>query len=152
LNRGAVFAIAPVLALVTVVGVEAQDISRQPGGNYPPLDLSIAQVWSGGYWKQDETGGYLRFVVTRQGFEHLSNQLYIEWVEFGDAPGKERIVATRPVSELNDPPVLVFKAPVCTDAPVCKTIELETVHTYTQQSGLVRIRLKGVGIYDIVSK
>ncbi len=145
------------LAFGAVVRGQAQDVPhqdalRQDGAPYPPLGLSIAQVWSGGFWKEDGAEGYLRFVVTVRGFEHLSNQLYIEWIEFGDAPGEARIVAVRPVSALNDPAVLVFGIPVCTNMPACKTIELETTHTYTQQSGLVRIRLKGVGVYDILSR
>jgi len=151
---GVVLALA--LALGAAVTVKAQDASsqegRQAGMAYPPLDLSISQVWSGGFWKEGTAEGYFRFVVTSKGFEHLSNQLYIEWIEFGDAPGAARIVAREPVSALNNPSVLVFKAPSCIDTPACKTIELETIHTYTQQPALVRIRLKGVGIYDILSR
>ncbi|VAX14143.1 hypothetical protein MNBD_GAMMA24-690, partial [hydrothermal vent metagenome] len=119
---------------------------------YLPLDLSIAQVRSAGFWQQGVAQGYFRFVVTSRGFEHLSNQLYIEWIEIDDAPGQARIVARVPVTALNEPGVLVFTAPVCTNGPACTTLEVKTLHTYTQQPSFVRIRLKGVGIYDIVPR
>ncbi len=115
-------------------------------------DLAITQVWSGGFWQVAEVDGYIRFVVTSSGFEHVSNQLYIEWISNGAAPGEATLETRVSVTELNDADFWAFSAPTCLIEPQCQTFRIEATHTYSLQSGEFELRLTGIGTYQIEQK
>jgi len=151
--------LAMVVALLPASGAVAQDQGTQDQDSngdrrvyYSPLAPSIAQVRSAGFWQQGTKRGYFRFVVTSRGFEHVANQLFIEWIKEGHFPAATRVLTRVAVSEINNSSTLVFGAPVCVTLPQCDIIELETTNTYSGQTAVVRIRLNGIGDYEIALK
>ncbi len=113
------------------------------------LDVSIARVWSGGFWEEGTRRGYFRLVVTGRGYEHVANQLFIQWIEQGDRETGPRLVAQRPLTRVNDPAVFVFDLPRCTLRPQCTSLELDVRHTYTYEEQKLLIRLLGLGAYEV---
>lgn len=45
------------------------------------LDPAIETVVSGGYWQAGEKEGSYRLVVIQQGWEHITNHVYLQWLE-----------------------------------------------------------------------
>lgn len=107
----------------------------------PEVDGSVVQVWSGGYWVSGGLSGNYRFIVTQQGFEHLSNALFIQWIAEDLA---RSVVAETAVSELNGNAIYVFGAPACNEF-VCDTATLDVQNSYSLEKSVLNLRIKAPG-------
>lgn len=50
------------------------------------IPLNVIKIVTKGYWQTPSTDGYYRIIVTQQGWEHLSNQLAVEWIQTPQEP------------------------------------------------------------------
>ncbi len=110
------------------------------------LNTLIAQVWSGGYWEDNDRRGHIRFIVTTQGFERVTNQLFVQWIEQIDGTDKTRLLEQASITEVNDL-FYVFGVPQCIGSPQCTNSRLALTHTYTYETSNLNIHLTGVGSY-----
>ena len=58
----------------------------------PTVSPSIRAVVSGGYWKQSDRVGTYRAIVTCEGWEQVSCQLFVQWVAEPKSPEAEQTV------------------------------------------------------------
>ncbi len=57
---------------------------------------------SGGYWERGEQDGTFRVIILLEGWEHLSNRVFLQWVRC-DGDNQSLIVEkTVPIKEIND--------------------------------------------------
>lgn len=44
------------------------------------LDITIETIASGGFWQKGDVDGSYRVVILLEGWEHLSNKVFLQWV------------------------------------------------------------------------
>ena len=67
------------------------------------LPSSIVALRSGGYWEKQEKHGIYRVVVNNNGWEHVSSQVAVQWIDDGNPEiGDQGAISTVPVKEIND--------------------------------------------------
>lgn len=103
----------------------------------PKITMNVVHVWSGGHWMADGLSGGYRIIVTQQGFEHISNSLFIQWISDNHP---RSIVGEIDIPELSDSSMYSFGVPVCADMS-CKSMSLETTHTYSNEKRLLNIHV-----------
>lgn len=113
----------------------------------PKIDPEIVSVRSGGAWVDTKSEGFYRFIVTRRGFDHVSNQLFVQWIVPGMGPEISRIGASVGIDEINEGGWYVFDLPSCAVPSVCSNIELEVTHTYSGEEKTITLRFPSVGQY-----
>jgi hypothetical protein len=97
-----------------------------------------------GTWEDGDRYGALRFVVTTRGFDHLSNGLYVQWLDYDETTTVRAEIA---VAELNDGFWYLFGPPTC-DTPACDVISVATTHKHSMQERAARITLSEIGAYE----
>src|SRR5947208_6198917 len=95
---------------------------------------------------RDPSGsGQFRVVVVNQGFEHVSSEVYVQWIEWNeDGP---RLLESVLVKELSSGFWSVGK-PVMTSRKNC-SMQLEAAHTYTSEDARFVLRAAGRGKYSL---
>ncbi len=66
------------------------------------LDVAIHTVVAGGHWSDGAQEGSFRVIVTEAGVEHVSQQLYLQWLATDADTGSTEVAATVPVDEINE--------------------------------------------------
>jgi hypothetical protein len=61
------------------------------------LPANLVQVVSGGDWKDGEKHGFVRFSTFEYGFDHLSQQIVVEWIQHPTDPNERASVVSRMV-------------------------------------------------------
>jgi hypothetical protein len=90
-------AAALLLQLSVAARAQAQDALLNDVRSLPP---HVHSVLSGGYWKHDNQEGFYRIVVLAVGWEHVTQQLYVQWVSTDQDTRDHKIVRTVNVTEL----------------------------------------------------
>ncbi len=145
-----------ILSLILLLAANNAQAQTAPTNDLKPklaeqamsLNTSIAQVWSGGYWTENARWGHIRYIVTTQGFEHVTNKLFVQWMEQIDGTDEVRLLEQISITEVNDL-FYVFGVPQCVGSPQCTNSRLALTHTYTYETSNLNIRLTGVGSYEI---
>lgn len=128
-----------------LAGVETLPASAQ--AEVPKIDADIVAVGTAGGWVDNEEQGFYRFIVTSKGFEHISNQLFIQWVVPGAGPRFSTIRAGVGIEEFNKGGWYVFGIPTCIDPSSCTGFELEVTHTYSGERKNIKLNFPAVGQY-----
>lgn len=63
-----------IIYCLLTLNLKAQQSSYQ-------IDPSVAFVTTGNYWENSEISGIYRVLVINQGFEHVSSDVYIQWLQ-----------------------------------------------------------------------
>jgi hypothetical protein len=58
----------------------------------PPLDPSVVEIRTAGWWEEAGQGGTYRVVVRHTGVEHINTSVQVEWLMQADAYPTERVV------------------------------------------------------------
>lgn len=80
------------------VGTQAQEESDEQA-NHVPADVET--IVSGGFWREGQRDGRFRLVVKIEGWEHLANRVFLEWIEEVGDLRTAKVVKALPVKELN---------------------------------------------------
>ena len=67
----------------------------------PELAATFVEVKTGGYWESDSARGSYRAIIENRGIEHVSSQLWIEWVADPTPTTPAQIVASVLVEEVS---------------------------------------------------
>ena len=59
----------------------------------PTVDPHIADVRTGGYWKEDGRDGHYRVVLSHGGWEEINTTVLLEWIATGRGEDRESTVA-----------------------------------------------------------
>lgn len=73
------------------------------GQDAPVVDPRVSGVVSGGWWDTDSKEGQLRLVVVSEGWEHLRSAHYLQWVAAPDSTGRQEIVSSVRLDEIDVP-------------------------------------------------
>ena len=120
------------LALTSALYAQAQ---------VPEVPAEVVEVRSFGTWEAAEQSGHYRLVVTRSGFEHVTGEVYLEWIAETEE-GPVRVEATS-VTEVNEAGTFAVGIEVVERDEV--TVRL--TNAYTQESSLLRICPGSPGVY-----
>ena len=121
-----------------------------------PADLAF--VSSGGYWEAGAERGQYRLLVFSNGFEHIISTVFVQWIRdphSAEAPGETAaVVATVPVSEVNDQLTWSLGAPSVTSSPAgtTATLEMANSHLPDQAPRVCTLRLGQPGRYTASCK
>lgn len=77
--------------LLVVVSAFAQD-DDQFSSDITKLRTDLEAVASGGHWQRDGQEGTFRLVIRLVGFEHLRNQVYLQWIRQSDDPDQPSVI------------------------------------------------------------
>lgn len=78
--------------LFTIGSFTATTLAMEEPAQIP---LDVDNVVSGGWWKEGDKEGYLRFCAFQRGHEHVSHQVVIEWVEETGNPEEKNSIVSR---------------------------------------------------------
>ena len=109
------------------------------------VEASLSSAATGGTWEAGGKKGQYRVVVFSSGLEHVSSQVYLQWLEEGRA---SRVVRSIRVGELSSGSWSVGE-PVFSQAAGGGTIELEATNPYTLESSRFALKPGEVGAYSI---
>ncbi len=79
------------ICLVCVAQLSAQD-TAQFASELSTLTPQIESVASGGHWKRDAAEGMFRLIVRIVGYEHIRNQVFLQWIRESDDPEHPNVV------------------------------------------------------------
>lgn len=100
------------------------------------VPLSVTSVATSGYWEANGQSGRYRVVITEEGWEHVTNRLFVEWI-------------TEPRSK-DQPPMLI--STVEPDLPFGQSVAAFSATTKKLLPGCLKISLTGVVSADPSSK
>ncbi len=129
-----------VLTLLAPFGTPAADAAfRIAAGRLAP---SLAAVVS---CSPNPGDGQLRVVVFERGFEHVSSEVYLQWIQQTETG--PRLLKSTPVAELSTG-LWSIGQPVIISKGEC-AIRLDATHTYSNEAASFRLRPRGLGRYAI---
>jgi hypothetical protein len=66
------------------------------------IATDIETIISGGYWKQGQEEGHFRLILKLEGWEHLANRAFLQWVKQGNERGASVVLKSVPIREINN--------------------------------------------------
>ncbi len=66
------------------------------------LSANVHAVVSGGYWSHGGREGFFRTVVMAGGVEHVSHELYLQWLQIDPGTQSYKVIKTAGIPQIND--------------------------------------------------
>lgn len=120
-----------------------------PNQEYPELSPQIENVVSGGYWKTESQDGRYRIIVVNSGWEHVTSQVFIEWLATIPEQRKVDAIKSVPVKELNNGFLSVGR-PEMLEIGVNPIVGFTAVNSYSNETIELNIKLGLPGSYQVV--
>jgi hypothetical protein len=95
------------------------------------LTGNVREVKSAGRWRTATAMGVYRVIVVRDGYEHIADRLYIQWLSNASDDASPRVLATVGVSEINDAGPFTFSHALSAEATNRLRITVNARHSYT---------------------
>ncbi len=89
--------------MLSATPVSADDLALEQAELVPAV---IHVVQSGGFWSTGDDEGYFRAVIISGGVEHVSHQLFIQWMRSNSESQDYELARTAKVEELSNGNVL----------------------------------------------
>jgi len=106
----------------------------QSKAQVPSISADVIEVQTFGSWQSDEQAGHYRLILTQSGFEHVKNNVFVQWIAVTD--DGLRVIETVGIEEINDSNV--YAVSVTTLEEGAWTLSLTNIYSYETKS----IRLK----------
>jgi hypothetical protein len=138
--------LAVLLSLAVPGGAHAQGKAEIP----PTIDARVAAVATGGSWQSDVESGRCRVVVIAAGWEHVHNEVWLEWLRYSEALHDLEVVSSVKVGEIGLLGWLV-RNPSFTMSGDTTVLHLEVLPTYgpiPDSAGLAQIEFGDPGEYS----
>lgn len=129
----------PLAAALTTAQSAATEVFRDAASR---LDASIASVAS--CTTADGEAGSYRLVVFNRGFEHVSSEVYLQWLD--EDEGKSRVSRSVLVGELGSG-MWSVGTPMVVARATC-SFEMSASHTYSPETGRFVVTPTGAGTYS----
>ncbi len=114
------------------------------------LDSQVSQVATGGFWEENNQAGNFRLIVRSVGREHVSTEVYAQWIMYEESVEKTRTI---PIEPLNNSFLIVRSVVFSEDSPAGNGIFQLTM---IDQEGKTRppktLVLKKPGVYELKEK
>lgn len=113
--------------------------------------VAIQDVATGGYWSDEGDEGVFRAVVVSAGVEHVSQKLFIQWVQSNTQDQGQKLVRTLYVSELEENGASILE--ITTDFGDVNAFKINVLQrTRDQKENRFLITATGAGNYEIRSR
>ncbi len=118
------------LGLLLAAGppVLSQDVFKSALDTLPG---NVRDVKSAGRWRTATAMGVYRVIVVRDGYEHIADRLYFQWLSNASDDSSPQVLATVGVSEINDAGPFTLSYALYAEATNRLRITVNARHTYT---------------------
>jgi hypothetical protein len=116
------------LLLATGLPVLSQDVFKSALDTLPG---NVRDLKSAGRWRTATAMGVYRVIVVRDGYEHIADRLYIQWLSNASDDSSPQVLATVGVSEINDAGPFTFSHALSAEATNRLRITVNVRHSYT---------------------
>jgi hypothetical protein len=116
------------LLLAAGLPVLSQDVFKSALDTLPG---NVRDVKSAGRWRTATAMGVYRVIVVRDGYEHIADRLYFQWLSNASDDSSPQVLATVGVSEINDAGPFTLSYALYAEATNRLRITVNARHTYT---------------------
>lgn len=131
------------------MGGHARILERRPpgvAGRHPGRSYQLSSV---GRWRTADATGFYRVIVLRGGYEHIAEQLYVQWMRDGDSENPPRVVVTTGVVEINDAGPFALSHSLRAVATNQLSITVNAQHGYTGRRQRLVVLAAAPGLYSV---
>lgn len=133
----------------TLIAASARAADALPVVQVPE---SVTAVVSGGSWQHAGAHGIFRVVVTSQGFEHVTSQVFLEWLTEATSTTNRSLEQTIPLSEINTAGIWALGTPQLKVSKSGTEAVLTGSNSYAPSQRIAcRVKLLPEGGYRVLS-
>ena len=116
------------LLLAAGLPVLSQDVFKSALDTLPG---NVRDLKSAGRWRTATAMGVYRVIVVRDGYEHIADRLYFQWLSNASDDSSPQVLATVGVSEINDAGPFTLSYALYAEATNRLRITVNARHSYT---------------------